>query len=264
MNIYFDFEATQFSERVISIGAVCEYGEFGCLVSSFSKKITPYITKLTGITKEMVKGAPTAEEAFSDLRDWLNLMSIEDSVLSCHCYGDSDKKFLYNTAKEVKNQDIAKFIRSLADSLLDDSRIVTHYLKVSAIGVHKALQQFDDTIPPQDHDPVNDAIILSNLMRYIDRNFCIDPTLYIIVKKSKPKVKKNKDNKKYQIVVKHKTEKQAKERVFMDYNAAAQWMYNKIKKNHPDAKIETIMKNIIKAIEQNCSYANWIWEKQYI
>lgn len=264
MNIYFDFEATQFSERVISIGATCEYGEFGCLVSSFAKKITPYITKLTGITKEMVQGAPTAEEAFSDLRDWLNEIS-NDEPMSYHCYGNADKYFLYNTAKNITNEEIATFIRSLADSLLDDSIIVNHYLGVDAIGVHKALQHFDATIPPQDHDPVNDAIILSKLMNYMENNYSIDQALYlltkpVIEKKNKKKIEKRSFN----IVVTHTTDSNAKTRVFYSYNDATQWMYNKMKKKCPDVKVKTILNHIIKATDENTPYANWLWAKQYL
>ena len=263
MNIYFDFEATQFSERVIAIGATCEYGEFGCLVSSFAKKITPYITKLTGITKEMVKGAPTAEEAFSDLRDWLNEIS-DDEPMSYHCYGNADKHFLYNTARNIKDEEIATFIRSLADSLLDDSIIVNHYLGVDAIGVHKALQHFDATIPPQDHDPVNDAILLSKLMNHMENNYPINYALCLFAKPVVEKKKKKKDKRPFNIVVTHTTDSNAKTRIFYNYNEATQWMYSKMKKKCPDVKVNTILNHIIKATDENTPYANWIWTKQYV
>ena len=263
MNIYFDFEATQFSERVIAIGATCEYGEFGCLVSSFAKKITPYITKLTGITKEMVKGAPTAEEAFSDLRDWLNEIN-DDEPMSYHCYGNADKYFLYNTARNIKDEEIATFIRSLADSLLDDSIIVNHYLGVDAIGVHKALQHFDATIPPQDHDPVNDAILLSKLMNHMENNYPINYALCLFAKPVVEKKKKKKDKRPFNIVVTHTTDSNAKIRIFYNYDEATQWMYSKMKKKCPDVKVNTILNHIIKATDENTPYANWLWTKQYI
>jgi DNA polymerase III alpha subunit (gram-positive type) len=265
MNVYFDFEATQFSERVISIGATCERGEFGCFVSSFADRITPFITELTGITKEMVKGAPTAEEAFSDLRDWLNEIC-DDDFISYHCYGNSDKIFLYNTARKVENQEIANFIRELADALLDDSLIVTHYLEISSIGVYKALKRFDPDIPAQDHDAVNDAILLSRLMGYMEDNYSINPALYIVVKKSTSSKKKKKktDERKFQIIVTHTKDTKAKQKTFFNYGTATQWMYNKIKKKCPDAKMNTIFKHIVKAVDENIPYADWAWKKEYI
>lgn len=57
MNFYIDFEATQFSEEIISIGCVSENDKmFYCLVKpSDPKKITKFITELTGISAEKVK-----------------------------------------------------------------------------------------------------------------------------------------------------------------------------------------------------------------
>ena len=211
----------------------------------------------------MVQGAPTAEEAFSDLRDWLNEIS-NDEPMNYHCYGNTDKYFLYNTAKNIANEEVAAFVRSLADSLLDDSIIVSHYLGVNAIGVHKALQHFDATIPPQDHDPVNDAILLSKLMNYMENNYPINYALCLFTKPVVEKKKKKKDKRPFNIVVTHTTDSNAKTRVFYSYNDATQWMYKKMKKKCPDVKIKTILNHIIKATDENTPYANWLWAKQYL
>ena len=52
MRFYIDFEATQFSNRIISVGCVCENGNtFKSLVKPVNKgKITPL---LTGLTKDL-------------------------------------------------------------------------------------------------------------------------------------------------------------------------------------------------------------------
>ena len=56
MDFYLDFEATQFKSNIIAIGCSCEYGDFDCLVRPPRKDhITPFITNLTGISKEMGK-----------------------------------------------------------------------------------------------------------------------------------------------------------------------------------------------------------------
>ena len=50
MNYFIDFEATQFSNEIISIGCVSETdAKFSSMVYT-DKKITSFITKLIGIT----------------------------------------------------------------------------------------------------------------------------------------------------------------------------------------------------------------------
>ena len=259
MDIYFDFEATQFSERIIAIGATCEYGDFECLISSFSKKITPFITELTGITQEMVIGAPTAEEAFIDLRNWINEIALENEVINYHCYGNCDKNFLRNTARKVDNSEIADYINMLANTIIDDSLYVNYQLGVNGIGVHKALKSFKPEIPEQDHDALNDAILLYELMKFIDVNVVIP----VVVKKKKKKKKAPITNtpKTYKIVVKHIFDKGAKPRTFNNYELAAMWIYQKIKHRCPDVKYENVRKNVIKAIDTGTSYSCWRWEK---
>ena len=54
MRFFVDFEATQFSNRIISIGCVAANGNtFSTLVKPGKKKITKFITDLTGITNEI-------------------------------------------------------------------------------------------------------------------------------------------------------------------------------------------------------------------
>lgn len=65
MKYFIDFEATQFSMEIISVGCVREDGQtFYALVAPKEGKITPFITNLTGITAEMVKTAMTPDSVF--------------------------------------------------------------------------------------------------------------------------------------------------------------------------------------------------------
>lgn len=78
MKYFIDFEATQFSQEIISIGCYREDGEmFYSLVAPHSKnKVTNFITELTGITKEMLANAPTSDEVFCKFSDWVLEMTI--------------------------------------------------------------------------------------------------------------------------------------------------------------------------------------------
>ncbi len=75
MKFYFDFEANQFTERIISVGCVSETGErYYSLVSHNTdkkEKITKFITELTGITQEDYDNAPKADYVFLSLSEWI-------------------------------------------------------------------------------------------------------------------------------------------------------------------------------------------------
>lgn len=74
MKYFIDFEATEYSNEIISIGCVDENGrEFYSLVQPHKiEKLTKFITDLTGITTEDLCNAPTANEAFSEFYNWLD------------------------------------------------------------------------------------------------------------------------------------------------------------------------------------------------
>ena len=99
MRFYIDFEATQFSNRIISIGCACENGNtFKTLVQPVNKgKITAFITELTGITSEMIAEAPTADEAFNMLFDFIELNNLS-GVPQFYVYGDCDASFIKHTS----------------------------------------------------------------------------------------------------------------------------------------------------------------------
>ena len=69
MRYFIDFEASQFAEEIISVGCVDESGRsfYSLVRPKKPKKVTDFITKLTGITREEVLAAATADEVFSKL-----------------------------------------------------------------------------------------------------------------------------------------------------------------------------------------------------
>ena len=264
MDIYFDFEATQFSERVLAIGASCEYGDFDCLVHPRKKdKLTPFITQLTGITKEMLVGAPNAEQAFTDLYNWIGEMTAEaDTPIFYHCYGDSDVTFLRNTANKMDASSVRDFVINLAESLLDDSRKVKSFFHTKAIGVHKALKYFEPELPDQTHDPLDDAILLRKLMQHLeDAEPLACPYEEWEGLAGEPKPIKGKHN--YKVIVTPVANSQAKPKTFYDEAAAINWAYQKTLKKTP-AKFKTVKRNVQKAIANGDYYMGWKWHKEYI
>ncbi|MBQ4213637.1 MAG: hypothetical protein II673_00550, partial [Ruminococcus sp.] len=95
MRYFIDFEASQFAEEIISVGCVDESGRsfYSLVRPKKPKKVTDFITKLTGITREEVLAAATADEVFSKLYDWLD----KSEAVKFYCYGDCDRRFAFNT-----------------------------------------------------------------------------------------------------------------------------------------------------------------------
>ena len=154
MNFYIDFEATQFTEEIISIGCVAENGNtFNCLVvPSDLKKITPFITKLTGITREMVE-----EEGYSPEMAFCHLMTFVkenngDELPVYYCYGNQDKTFLKNTINHMHNFNMMVFASSVRDMMVDYSveknmnRFLLLFVFMLGCGVASAQQMNDDQV----------------------------------------------------------------------------------------------------------------------
>lgn len=261
MDIYLDFEATQFTENIIAIGASCEYGEFDCLVKPPHKKeLTKFITNLTGITLEMIEYALTPDEAFYDLFFWISEMAQEaiGEPIFYHTYGGMDKIFLQNAAKNiVQNAVIKDFVEKLSHSIIDDSYKVCRFFHAKTIGVHKALSYFEEDLDSQDHDPLNDAIILNKLMDYL---FLIKPLDSNPFELPKP----NNTNQTPSMLGKYSARqinvKNAPIIPFDCFDDAVNWIYKKIKKNNPDSIRKNVKKHLKNAILNNRQYHGYFWK----
>lgn len=166
MNFYVDFEATQFSEKIISIGCVAENGNsFYTLVQPIHKaKLSNFITELTGITKEMLKTAPTADEAFVKLSEFVNNNSSKEEKDIFYCYGDSDASFLSHTAKYLTDPTAKEMATYLEQHLVDYMPVVRKFFQSkNGIALRRVyiLMQQEDVI--QHHDALEDAMMLKEV-----------------------------------------------------------------------------------------------------
>ena len=134
MRYFIDFEATQFTNEIISIGCVKETGEtFYSLVKVDKSKMTNFITNLTGITKEDVEKAPTADEVFDNFYDWI---AVDNEKAIFYCYGNSDLTFILknlNNSGTLKSQISLSLLRS---NLIDYSkRVINHFGLIKSIAL---------------------------------------------------------------------------------------------------------------------------------
>lgn len=162
MKFFIDFEANQFSDRIISIGCVNENNEeFKTFVKlPKGEKLTNFITNLTGITREMLEDAPSADEAFSDLYDWV-LECTGDTVPQFYCYGNTDVNFLSSTVKKMSNPKSIMFVNALQNMMIDYATEVAKYFASNgAIALKRVFAVIREKEIEQNHDALEDAVML--------------------------------------------------------------------------------------------------------
>lgn len=150
----FDLETTGLSrerDRITEIGAVKVKG--GVITQRFSSFVNPQvpisseITKLTGITDEMVKDAPTIDEILPEFIKFFG-----DTVLVAH-NASFDVGFIRKKAENLKLPDIENTVMDtveLAKSLLPQLKryklnLVAEHLKVELKGHHRAVNDAEAT-----------------------------------------------------------------------------------------------------------------------
>lgn len=172
MKFFIDFEATQYSEYIISIGCVSETGkEFSTLVKPpVKKKMTSFMTTLTGITDEMLATAPNSDAAFLFFMEFVKEESCGD-VPEYYCYGNNDAGFIERTLHKMNNFYAMAFAQSIMGNLHDYSEDVKKYfnnVRDNAPSLFKAyLFLTDQEEGQQKHDALEDAQMLKVVCEHL-------------------------------------------------------------------------------------------------
>ena len=159
MDYFIDFEATQFSGEIISIGCVDENGkEFYSLVKpKRAREVTDFITELTGISRADIRSAASADEVFSNFLDWLD----KDGTANFFCYGDSDFYFLERTRRHLKTFRGQLGLSIIKAALHDYSADVrAHFNIKNSIALKKVLGYYRGKEVEQSHNFLCDAMFL--------------------------------------------------------------------------------------------------------
>lgn len=266
MKYFIDFEATQFSNYIISIGCVRENGdEFYSLVKPIGKKtkITPFITNLTGITTDMIANAPEADEVFKNFFDWC---AEYDDIPEFYCYGNCDSNFCKTNFIQSDNFKAKMILGFLHTGLKDFSiSVQKHFGLIQAVGLAKVVQYYKDEEIVQSHNALDDARMLKYVYEQIQSHTVEED------KTAFPDYKKQ-ENKKSQATEKIEQEpntirvsldKKGKKivKVFQSMDDAIQFAYNKLPEgNRQDAKMENIRKRIIKSSNTQSQYQQLYWK----
>ena len=171
MNFYIDFEATQFSEKIISIGCVAENGmTFNSLINpGEGEKITSFITRLTGITQEMADSADSADDVFIDFANWVIEMAsrAKDPHPKYYVYGNSDADFLQHTINHMSDPMAISFAISIKALMTDYSKTVKQHFGIGQIGLNRVYQLLKDEEHVQNHDALEDAMMLKYVQEHL-------------------------------------------------------------------------------------------------
>lgn len=163
MKYFIDFEATQFSEEIISVGCVNENGDtFYSLVRPTNSKISPFITNLTGITKEMIEKAMTPDAVFEKLYHWIFASGV-NSFPEFYVWGNSDIRFLRNTFKKTTSLEGRFAIGYMCGSISDFAQTFCERIEANGCSLIKAYNYLIDGSAIQTHNALDDACMLAKI-----------------------------------------------------------------------------------------------------
>ena len=168
MKFYIDFEGTQFSHEIISVGVVAENGDtFYSLVRS-KCKVNKFITDLTGLTKEEINKAPDADEVFADLWDWIFERARYKNTIF-YVYGSCDAELITETISHCKTFLANLCLCKILGNLQDYQKIATKTLHLRKdIGLVKLISAYRGEEVVQEHNSLEDARFLKELTGYIN------------------------------------------------------------------------------------------------
>lgn len=258
MKYFIDFEATQFSQEIISIGCINEKGEqFFSYVkpSKKNKKLTSFIKDLTSISQETINSAPTADEVFEGFfKEYLDLTE----PAHFYCYGDADETFCKNTLKKNINSPMAQLALSLIAANLTDIAPLTanHFKSKQNIALKKVAGFISENKIEQKHDALEDAEMLLNVYNFISETPPLEnsPFETKIILKNIVKIEKVIYTKNNQIIELKSLEEAV--------DKALELMGSKNAKaaiKHP----ERIKNKILKSSQKNEEYIGCKWEVIY-
>lgn len=268
MKFYFDFEANQFTEHIISVGVAAENGEaFFSFVGNYpgkkKEKITKFITELTGITQETYDNAPTADYVFSSVHEWINSNLPDEETPEYYCYGDCDVKFIEQTLHHITNFSAFTFLTSLKTSIVNYAPVVAQKMNRTSVGLQRIYNFLKEEENKQKHSSLEDAFMLKYVMENIDKVCPVEnlpkapevKTCY-----SQGRVSSFPTGKFYiRGIGKHATERE-----FANIHEAMEWLIsNRIGKKERDCiHRDRMALKIMKAIRKNETYMNYRWRRE--
>ena len=263
MKYFLDFEANQFSDKIISIGCIAENGNTYSTLVNPKEPIKEFIVKLTGINDELVSNAPDIEKAINDLYNFI-IENKNNEPDFFFVYGNCDKEFLKRASKDINNIELSMFAELLGHSFIDYAKYVSCFFGVKQpIGLKKVLNYLEDKMEIQEHDALQDAIMLKDLVNKLNNMTPEDLKENPFLNKEKTKqlkkeaLKKKEENIHY-VMINYDTNKDLE---FNSFSQMLNYRYNKLDaKARAHCKKENMGRKIKRAIKKQEKYGGFYYE----
>ena len=253
MKYFIDFEASQFAEEIISVGCVDELGRsfYSLVRPRRPQKVTSFITNLTGITREEVLAAPSANDVFEAFYRWLD----KDEAIGFYCYGDCDRRFALNTIAGVTCFDAQLSLSLIIATMSDFSvELRRHFKMKRSIGLAKVVSYYRGEEVVQRHNSLDDARYLREVYLRA-QNEVIETCPF--EEPPKPEVEAIHTGKRSVRATRGSTEM-----TFASCGKAAEWIAkNLLKRGITVREKQNISNKISLAIERQKPYSGYTWSK---
>lgn len=258
MKFFIDFEATQPDGEIIAIGMVTETGaDYSYYIKPEFSKITPMITKLTGITENFIEQKGVGLDwAFAALNQAVKYHCPNRKEQEFYCYGNCDVDFIKKSFKNLQSNEAIDFACFLMTTMKDYSDEVANYFN-GITSLINAYNYFNPEVT-QKHDPTEDAKMLRKVFAAVDKQPPLIKSPFI----KKEVIKEN-------FIMPHgkffcKNIQMNKEKQFPSCEHAIEWLIrnniNPSKRN--EVHRDRIAKNIMKAIRRHKPYMGYSWRRE--
>lgn len=282
MKYFIDFEATQYSHEIISVGCVREDGQtFKSFVHVKPSKMSNFITQLTGITKEDVRNAPTSDEVFNNFYHWIE----GDTEMEFYCYGDADIEFIRTNLSKTTDMLAISALSIIGTNLNDFAPEAKRYFGLHKMISLKKLVAYYRNVEAieQAHDALEDSLFLKEVYDHImSEEADLDAFPEYRIDETSPKVQaklSKKKKKALSLAALMEADKTNIGLVRYSKNHCDEWacgnLYiaimrciKRMKQNNPNNKDDVavlypeIRKNILQAIKDNTRYCKYYWRKE--
>ena len=259
MKYFIDFEATQFSNEIISVGCIDEEGrEFYSLVKPHDlRRMTSFITDLTGIRVGELAAAPSVDKVFSDFYEWID----HAEPVEFYCYGNCDDRFVTQTMRYVHRFEAQCALSLIHGSLIDFSLALAKHFGISQpVSLAKATEYYSGEKIKNEHNSLYDAI---NLKLIYERSYCEEITEcpfpeYGVAKPDKEEERPAKRDSRSRIEAAngHVTKS------FYTYGRAADWVLRELMATRGEVDEKTksnVCNRIINAVGSDKPYYGYDW-----